>query len=116
MMHWEDEVVSGWKAVESFGIASQVDGEPLKGSPQGSGGTPPKRDQDRVTALGTSQPGDWGLDCLALRQYQSREGWVLIHGVWAMDPQFLGPEDEPQPRSPGHLASLPSHALVPMGN
>ena len=33
MMHWEDEVVSGWEAVESFGIASQVDGEPLKGSP-----------------------------------------------------------------------------------
>ena len=61
-------------------------------------------------------PGwDWGLDHLELRQYQSREGWVLIHGVWATDPQFLGPEDEPQPRSPVHLASLLSHALVPYG-
>lgn len=29
--------------------------------------------------------------------------------------QFPGPEDEPQPRQPGRLASLPSHVLVPYG-
>lgn len=116
VMHWEGEDLSGWQAVDSFGIAPQVGGEPLKGSPQGSAVTfPPKWDQDPVTALGPSQPGGWGLDRLALRQHQSREGWVLIHGVWATDPQFPGPEDEPQPRRPGRLASLLSPVLVPYG-
>lgn len=108
--------MSGWQVVESFGIAPQVGGEPLNGSPQGSAVTsPPKWDQHPLTALGTSQPGSWGLDRLALRQHQSRGGWFLIHSVWATDPQFPGPEGEPQPRSPGLLASLPSHVLVPYG-
>ena len=33
VMHWEGEDLSGWQAVDSFGIAPQVGGEPLKGSP-----------------------------------------------------------------------------------
>lgn len=87
-MHWEGEDLSGWQVMESFGIAPQMGGEPLKGSPQGSAVTSPaKWDQDPVTALGASQPGGWGLDRLALRQCQNREGWVLIHGVWATSSQ-----------------------------
>lgn len=87
----EGEVVSGWEAVESFEIASQAGREPLKGSPQGSGVIPqvgpgPCHCPGHLTTWGL-----WALNCLALRQYQSREGWVLIHGVWATDSQFPGP-------------------------
>lgn len=101
-----------WKAL---GLHPRRVGSHSRGPHRAVVGPPPHEGPGPCHCPGHFTTWDWGLDPLALRQYQSREGWVLIHGVWATDPQFLGPEDEPQPRSPVHLASLLSHALVPYG-
>ena len=85
MMHWEDEVVSGWEAVESFGIASQVDGEPLKGSPQGSGGTPPQEGPGpchcpgHLTTWGLGA-GLSGTETISEKRRVGSDTWCVGHG------------------------------------